>query len=149
MRNLTCAKISTEQKAPMVSHYGLSGTREAQKVGGKNDPSKNGISPERTTGDQNQAPNRTQDEQTKNMQCSKTNFGQKLGTTQVCKLGENGKTGISQKLEIVREKEKHIIKEKNTTDKVTMTENEKTSFENSKISKSKTRLKPYLSLISF
>ena len=72
-----------------------------------------------------------------------------MGTTQVCKLGENGKTGISQKLEIVREKEKHIIKEKNTTDKVTMTENEKTSFENSKISKSKTRLKPYLSLISF
>ena len=146
MRNLTCAEISTEQKAPMVSHYGLSGTREAQKVGGKNDPSKNGISPERTTGDQNQAPNRTQDEQTNNMRCSKTNFGQILGTTQICKLGENG---ISKKLEIVGEKEKHIIKEKNTTDKVTMTENEKTSFENSKISKSKTRLKPYLSLISF
>ena len=64
-------------------------------------------------------------------------------------LGENGKRGISQKLEIVGEKEKHIIKEKNTTDKVTMTENEKTSFENSKIVKLKTRLKLNLSLISF
>ena len=149
MRNLTCAKISTKQKAPMVSHYGLSGTREAQKVGGKNEPSKNGISPERTTGDQNQAPNRTQDKQTNNMQCSKTYFGQKLGTTQICKLGENGKTSISQKLEIVGEKEKHIIKEKVMTDKVTITENEKTSFENSKIFKLKTRLKPYLSFISF
>ena len=80
MRNLTCAEISTEQKAPLVSHYGLLGTLEAQKVGGKNEPSKNGISPERTTGDQNQAPNRIQDEQTNNMQCSKTNFGQILGT---------------------------------------------------------------------
>ena len=133
----------------MVSHYGLSGTREAQKVGGKNEPSKNGITPERTTRDQNQAPKRTRDKQTNSMQCSKTNFGQKLGTTQICKLGENRKTGISKKLEIVGEKQKHIIKEKNTTDKVTMTESEKTSFENSKIIKSKTRLKPYLSLLSF
>ena len=115
MRNLTCAEISTEQKAPLVLHYGLLGTREAQKVGGKNEPSKNGISPERTKGDQNQAPKRTQDKQTNNMQCSKTNFGQKLGTTQICKLGENGKTGISQKLEVVGEKEKHIIKQKKTT----------------------------------
>ena len=149
MRNLTCTEISTEQKAPLVSHYGLLGTREAQKVGGKNEPSKNGISSEQTTGDQNQAPNRIQDEQTNNMQCSKTNFGQKLGTTQICKLGENRKTGISKKLEIVGEKQKHIIKEKNTTDKVTMTESEKTSSENSKIIKSKTRHKPYLSLLSF
>ena len=148
MRNLTCAEISTEQKAPLVSHYGLLGTLEAQKVGGKNEPSENGISSERTTGDQNQAPNRIQDEQTNNMQCSKTNFGQILGTTQICKLGENRKTVISKKLEIVGKK-KHIIKEKNTTDKVTMRESEKTSSENSKIIKSKTRLKPYLSLLSF
>ena len=106
MRNLTCAKISTKQKAPMILHYGLSGTREAQKVGGKNEPSKNGITPERTTRDQNQAPKRTQDKQTNSMQCSKTNFGQKLGTTQICKLGENGKTGISQKTRDSRRKRK-------------------------------------------
>ena len=108
MRNLTCAEISTEQKASLVLHYGLLGTREAQKVGGKNEPSKNGISSERTTGDQNQAPNRIQDEQTNNMQCSKTNFGQKLGTTQICKLGENRKTVISNKLEILPRKKVYV-----------------------------------------
>ena len=133
MRNLTCSEISTEQMTPRVSHYGSLDTDEVQKVGNKNDLSKNGISPERVVGDKNQAPNRTQDEQTNNMQCSNANFGQKLGTPQICKLGEKGKTQISRDLDIPEQKEEHFRKEKNITNKSAAGKDAKTDFENSKI----------------
>ena len=91
MRNLTCADISTEQKTFFPAHSGRNEAFKVNKPEDENRNFQNAITPERDKTDQKQAPNRTREQQTNLFQYSKTNFGQKTGTPEICKLGKKRK----------------------------------------------------------
>ena len=136
MRNITCAEISTEQKAPFVLHYGKEGAEKVNKCGGGNMNFQNAITPQRHMVDENQAPNGAQGDQANSLQYSNVNFEQNVGNTQLCKSGENAKSAITLEGKSVDEKGMQKNDHKNMTDKVTSLNYEKIDFEKPKILKS-------------
>ena len=131
MKNLTCSEISRSAEDSEISHCGTNRANPPQlEQNLKN--FENAITPKPRSGEQKQAPNRTQDDITNKIHDSEMSFDQKSGTPKICKLGKIQKLGVTHEQTDQNSILSHIPEQKKQTNIPIIVSKQNENFENTK-----------------